>query len=279
MFPCARVWFFCILVFKKNTPMHATSPPPPPPPPPPLSAFSLTHVEYVSGDAIGFLCAGLSLAPVFLVVALVTAAVGRRDLHVTAGLVGQLLNTVLNVVLKRAIAQPRPAFHSAVPAAVGFSPHGMPSNHTQFVWFFAAFWIPWVLFRPNNHSRRRGSNGSAPGSACTFVRATAAAAIFLGASAVTFARVYLTYHTVPQVVVGAVCGAIVGLIWQHITWSFLVPSVFPAVVRSAFGVSLGLVDFSAVEDVVAWEHACATATTPEDWAAIQRWRDGKLASD
>ena len=108
-----------------------------------LIAFSLTYVQYNAGDFVGFLCAGLSMAPVFLIVALVTATLSRRDLHIFTGLVGQLLNTIFNVLIKRCIRQPRPSSPAhdnlSTPDAVGFSPHGMPSNHAQFVFFLLDF--------------------------------------------------------------------------------------------------------------------------------------------
>jgi hypothetical protein len=65
------------------------------------TAFDLTHVVYEEDDILGFLCAGLSLAPVFAIVANVAVVVARREFIAVAALLGQLCDTVLNVVVKK----------------------------------------------------------------------------------------------------------------------------------------------------------------------------------
>ena len=214
-----------------------------------LIAFSLTYVQYNAGDFVGFLCAGLSMAPVFLIVALVTATLSRRDLHILTGLVGQLLNTIFNVLIKRCIRQPRPSSPAhdnlSTPDAVGFSPHGMPSNHAQFVFFFVGFWVPWILMSRNNKVRssfnsRNDRGGGGGGAWCVVIRHVASGIIICCAIGVVFARVYLHYHTVPQVAVGAVVGLAVGYMWHLLTWSVFVPRLFPLVTKSYIGVGVGI---------------------------------------
>ena len=250
-----------------------------------LSSFSLTHVQYTQGDPFGFVCAGLSLAPVFLIVAYVTAILARRDLYLFTGLVGQLFNTLFNVLIKRIIKEPRPTTghltHS--PEAVGFSPHGMPSNHAQFVFFFVGFWLPWIFTNANN--QRRGSavnNGSGNnrnvgvgGGGCVVWRHFAAVVIVLLASAVVFARVYLHYHTLPQVGVGVAIGLVVGYVWHTLTIYWIRPVLFPLVTSSNIGALFGISDLSHVEDIVAWEHATATTTDTAAWGKLLEWRKEK----
>ena len=212
-----------------------------------LTAFSLTYVQYNAGDFVGFLCAGLSMAPVFLIVALVTATLSRRDLHIFTGLVGQLLNTIFNVLIKRCIRQPRPSSPAhdnlSTPDAVGFSPHGMPSNHAQFVFFFVGFWVPWILMSRNNKVRsslNSRNDRSGGGAWCVVIRHVASVIIIFCAIGVVFARVYLHYHTVPQVAVGAVVGLVVGYMWHLLTWSVFVPMLFPLLTNSFIGVGVGI---------------------------------------
>ena len=232
-----------------------------------VSAFSLTHVEYAQGDPVGFLAAGLSLAPVFLIVALVAATIARRDCHLATALLGQLLNTVLNVALKRIVQQPRPPFlHSPRPAAVGFSPHGMPSNHSQFVFFFAAYWCSYLRFNANTRpvvlrgDRRKLQE--APGHLChSVVKPVAVFMIPVCAMLVSAGRVYLTYHTPAQVIVGALVGVTMGFVWYFITWKFVAPVVFPRIEASYIGRGLGIIDATRSGrkvrcDVVRWEHTC-----------------------
>ena len=249
-----------------------------------LTSFSLTHVQYTPNDRLGFLCAGLSLAPVFLIVALVTATLARRDLHLFTGLFGQILNTVLNVIIKRIVRQPRPTTSvlTQTPNAVGFSPHGMPSNHAQFVFFFVGFWLPWILFSANNvrrsKIRKTGNGAGRGGEGCVVWRRLAAITICLCACAVVASRVYLHYHTVAQVSVGAVIGLLIGITWHWITWQWIVPVVFPLVVLSTWGKALGISDLSQVEDIVAWEHAVATTTDDKTWQALFEWRNTSTSS-
>ena len=96
----------------------------------PRRPFSLTYVTYEDGDHLGELCALLSLAPPFIVVAYATLLVARRDAHLAYILCGQLINGALNAILKATINQPRP----------GGCDHpgpGMPSDHSQFMAFWA----------------------------------------------------------------------------------------------------------------------------------------------
>ena len=236
---------------------------------PAVASFSLTHVEYEAGDAIGFLFAGLSLAPVFLIVALVTATIARRDLHIGTALLGQLLNTVFNIILKRIIRQPRPPFMHArgEPAAAGFSPYGMPSNHSQFVCFFAAYWCSYLLWNKNNHAARYAKDSDSctqkqeGGHLChSIIRPAATICILLGALLVSAGRVYLTYHTTAQVLIGAVVGTIAGKSWYAITWNFIAPTIFPKLAKSQVGFGLGIVNATHTigndvrADIVHWEY-------------------------
>ena len=179
--------------------------------------------------------------PVFLIVALVTATIARRDAHCATALLGQLLNTVLCVVLKKSIRAARPRER---PSAVGFSPHGMPSNHSQFVFFFAAFWCSYLL-RNNNNDRAARINekgeGPLPGHLChSIVRPAAVVAIPFCATLVSAGRVYLAYHTPAQVIVGALVGSMAGLTWYEITWRCIAPTVFPRLEASYIGRGLGV---------------------------------------
>ena len=53
-------------------------------------AFSLTYVTYEEGDILGFLAAGVTLAPIFLMVMYATLILFRREFHTMAMLVGQV---------------------------------------------------------------------------------------------------------------------------------------------------------------------------------------------
>jgi dolichyldiphosphatase len=70
--------------------------------------FSLTHVQYVKGDFVGFALALFTLSPVFIMVMYATLVVFRRDFQTGFIVIGQLINVGVNLVLKKIIANPRP---------------------------------------------------------------------------------------------------------------------------------------------------------------------------
>jgi dolichyldiphosphatase len=164
-------------------------------------AFDLTFVEYERGDVVGFLCAGLSLAPVFGIVAYVSVVIARREFITIVALLGQLANTAFNVALKHLLAHERPQ-------TSGVSGPGMPSNHSQFVFFTAAFWA----LHAYNTSAVQFNTDTAAWRAALY-RHLIAFSLVAAATGVAFSRVYLGYHYIDQVVVGSAAGLATGLAW------------------------------------------------------------------
>ena len=104
--------------------------------------LSLTHVEYLEGDTVGKLFAIFSLLPLAIVIVFATAFFFRRDLHTLTFGIGVIVNYAVNTGLKKYIAQPRPKVRS-----VQFEEYGMPSSHSQFMWFCSAYMVLFTLFR------------------------------------------------------------------------------------------------------------------------------------
>ena len=102
----------------------------------------------------------------------------------------------------------------------------MPSAHAQFCFFFAAYVALWA--------RRHWRVGAA-------WRAAAVGAAAVGAAAVTYSRVYLRYHSVPQVCAGAAVGVASGAAWFLFVEAAARP-LFPALARSQLGRALWLRD-------------------------------------
>ena len=251
--------------------------------------FSLTFVLYPKGDKLGYVAAGLSLAPVFLIVALVTATLARRDIFIATALAGQLCNTALNVAIKHAVKEPRPPcpglefLQSNKP--VGFSPYGMPSNHSQFVWFFGAFWCCFLLSHRNNvcldeqffPQKHRGML-SAVSRTARVLRLVACVLCILGAVAVSWSRVYLGYHTFRQVFVGAIVGAMGGIAWYGSTISFFERQIFTPVVNSWLGTYFAVSNLLGRRDVVTWEFALSRISGESSWQSLRHWPMKKPAS-
>ena len=84
----------------------------------------------------------------------------------------------------------------------------MPSSHSQFTWFCSAYMILFTLFRLTNTS--------------TWKSLTVVSCLTTGL-VMSFSRVYLEYHTVSQVVWGAVVGQVGALLWFIFTQLVLSP--------------------------------------------------------
>eukprot|EP00741_Cyanophora_paradoxa_P006753 tig00001038_g6531.t1 len=154
----------------------------------------LTYVRYVKGDHLGKLLAYVSLLPIALVVATATWCVARRELLAAFFLAGILASEALNLSLKAFFAEARPKGSDREGVD-----YGMPSDHAQLSFFAASFFVLYICGRSHAHS-------------AAWKAASSAAAIGV-AAAVCWSRVYLLYHSVAQVLVGAAVGAAFGSAW------------------------------------------------------------------
>ena len=155
--------------------------------------FSLTYVTYEEGDSVGLVCALLALAPVFIIVAYATLLVSRRELHVFYILAGQLANGALNGLLKAYFDAPRP--EGADRAGPGF-----PSDHAQFMGFWAAYAALFLILYVPRVGR-------------PYWRELLGAAVVALAAAVAGSRVYLGYHSADQVCAGLGFGSVFAAGW------------------------------------------------------------------
>ncbi|KAG8463914.1 hypothetical protein KFE25_000082 [Diacronema lutheri] len=212
------------------------------PPMQPKVPFAPTHVRFVEGDRVGELAALLSLAPIFIIVAYATLIVSRRELHVGFVLVGQLANVRLNAALKAAIGEPRPSGAERTDA-------GMPSDHAQFMGFWATYICAFLAVRVR-FAHRAGW------------RPLLGAAVALLAVLVATSRVYLGEHSAAQVAVGGCIGALIGACWYALYEAAVRPNVV-ALLRAPLLEYFYVRDCSHLSDVVSWEHAAIAAARAE----------------
>lgn len=205
--------------------------------------FGFTYVTYDDGDPVGAAAALLSLTPIFLIVTYAVLLVSRREAHVAFVLAGQLLNGVLNGLLKAALAQPRPAGSDRTDP-------GMPSDHAQFMGFFATYACAFLATRVRFPER--------PG-----WRPLLGAAVVALALAVAASRVYLGYHTCAQVGVGMGVGTLTGLAWYTLYLRHLRARLPRLVRQSRVCRYLYVLDHSAVEDVLRAEYDTFAASLPK----------------
>ncbi|XP_039516998.1 dolichyldiphosphatase 1 [Rhinichthys klamathensis goyatoka] len=182
--------------------------------PPRWRSISLTHVEYPAGDLTGQVLACMSLLPIAILVGFVTLIVFKRELHTISFFGGLIMNEGLNWLLKHIIREPRPCGgHSAVTTE-----YGMPSSHSQFIWFFVVYFFLFLYLRMHQTNNAR----------CVELLWRHILSIILMAVAlsVSYSRVYLLYHTWGQVIYGGVAGLVMGVVWFFITQEVLTP-LFP----------------------------------------------------
>ncbi|KAL8910434.1 MAG: hypothetical protein Q9171_004272 [Xanthocarpia ochracea] len=117
---------------------------------------------------------------------------------------GQMGCEGLNFLLKRMIKGERPPRIKA-------KGYGMPSSHAQFVVFFCMYLTLFLLFRHSPHP----SDTHTP--TTLNERLLLAAWSFVFAAMVCASRVYLQYHTVNQVLVGSLVGAVTAIAWFGVT--------------------------------------------------------------
>ena len=157
----------------------------------------------------------------------------------------QLLNEGVNYALKRIIRQPRP---------VDLVRHhlesfGMPSDHSQFMFFAASYAMLFTLLRWGQPLY---------GKMFYCVAALSLAVV------VSMSRVYLMYHTAEQVAVGAIAGAALGSLWFFFTERALVPAVFPWVASTGPARFFLVRDCTACPDVLRAEYEATGATRKSD---------------
>lgn len=208
--------------------------------------LSLTYVTYPVtggiGDIISPLLALLSLAPPFVVCALVTSTFVYCDVVAAYLLIGVLGSVGVTSLLKKIIHQPRPLRHDYFIIEEEEEDYGMPSNHSCFVIFIATFitlycirevGAKWTVNTtlPSRRRRRRQQHSNSTRRhhirrheqhrivqlwhqlhTTTFIIAMSIT-IAIGCA---YSRIYLLYHTPSQVLVGAGLGIVLGTAWYFI---------------------------------------------------------------
>ncbi|XP_077534297.1 dolichyldiphosphatase 1-like isoform X1 [Haemaphysalis longicornis] len=218
--------------------------------------LSLTHVEYPAGDWLGKTLAYVSLSPLVILVSFGTLVIFRRDLHTITFLCGTLLSEAINFVLKHVIKEARP-----YKARDNFTEFGMPSSHSQLMWFVATYLAFFVIFRLHH------GNSSCPWE--NLWKYTVIFCWFLLAGTVSYSRVYLEYHTWAQVCWGALIGSLLACFWFCLTQFILTP-LYPRIVSWHLSELLMLRDTTLIPNVMWFEYT--------SYRAESRTRQRKLVS-
>ncbi|XP_017263020.1 dolichyldiphosphatase 1 [Kryptolebias marmoratus] len=205
-------------------------------------AISVTHVEFPEGDLTGRLLAYISLLPVAIIVGFVTLIVFKRELHTISFFGGLLLNEGVNWLLKQIFREPRPC--AGIHATV-YAEYGMPSNHSQLIWFFVVYFFLFLYLRMHQTNNAR----------CFDLLWRHILSIFLlgMALSVSYSRVYLLYHTWSQIFYGGVTGSTFAIIWFFFTQEVLTP-LFPKIAAWPISEYFLVRDTSLIPNILWFEY-------------------------
>jgi dolichyldiphosphatase len=161
--------------------------------------FAPSFCKFLPGDKIGGLSCLLALSPFFILVSLGTLLLSRRDPATALFALGLCVSTVFNDALKLVFKDPRPCSNTLYCSISDGDVYGMPSGHSQFMFFGAAYTAAWAL----------SGRWRVP----LLQRLALTLGAFLAAACVAVSRLYLHVHTSKQVAVGSALGCALGLLW------------------------------------------------------------------
>lgn len=158
--------------------------------------FDDTYILYDPNDKLSFICCYFSLLPVGILVFYFSWFIITREIEAIILAGGHVLNDIINNIVKNIVKEDRPVDFGTFQKDSVRSGYGMPSAHSQFMGFFGMYvglrvWFQW-------------------GGLSKVHKILASILILVAAIGVIFSRVYLGYHTLKQVVVGASIGALFG---------------------------------------------------------------------
>ncbi|BDA50551.1 Dolichyldiphosphatase 1 [Coccomyxa sp. Obi] len=195
--------------------------------------------KYDPTDRLAQLLAYLCSAPYCAVFYQASVVYCRRELHAITVLLGMVVNAALGKVLKRLIRQARPLAGCELLGSC--AKHGMPSSHVQLMFFMCALHAL-LVWRRNPRSRVQ-----------MLFQLAESTILGLVSAAVAVGRVYLGYHDISQVAVGAVVGCGFAVVWfGAMVW--LARHWFGRVVRWRLSEVMRIKDtFSLGPDILSWE--------------------------
>ncbi|EGG20998.1 dolichyldiphosphatase 1 [Cavenderia fasciculata] len=207
-----------------------------------LTFTDLTTVHYLHTDPYGLVNAYITLIPIAIAVGAITLFIFRRDLRTAAVFAGLVFSESVNYVLKKTIKENRPDAYDGL--IKGKHSYGMPSSHSQFMFFFSTLVTLFIIKNRIN-----------------FKHSTSLLTIpflYTVSAMVAYSRYHLYYHTLKQVLFGSLVGISLGPIWYFVIEFILVPYIFPIVINNPIGRYFYLRDTSSIHNLMEFEYTNAT---------------------
>ena len=202
-----------------------------------LRTLEWTYVLY-EDTVIDKMCAFLNFVPFVIIFGLLTQIVSRRCCESWFLLTGLLLSTVLNGIVKHIVQQPRPATSYR-------HDFGMPSDHSQFMAFFALYVVNWLW-----SSRVKWHHQA-------LLKSVLACAVPCLSVTVMYSRVRSGVHSVEQVLIGGSIGLLCGIAWTVLAQTLVRPKLYPWLCASTIGQLLLVTDYGSLEDPLQLAHILA----------------------
>jgi len=215
------------------------------------AVLDLTYVVYPE-DYIGLLLAYITFVPFVLVAFTCAFIIGRREVETIYALSGQVFNSAVNLMLKYYIREPRPLGS----AKRGY---GMPSHHSQYMFFVAAYISGWLLDRVFEKTKENRCGGWWE---AKFKHLVLTCIFYLLSTVVVYSRIHLGVHTTEQVLVGCIVGWIVGFLWHLAGKYFFRPLVFPYVAQTWVAQILYIKDSQYISNVLLFEFKNTSSMYP-----------------
>eukprot|EP00889_Picochlorum_renovo_P000070 jgi/Picre1/27100/NNA_000070.t1 len=192
----------------------------------------IASIAYPVGDQIAVFLSLMCKIPYVMSLYRILVLHASRDINDVLLCLGYGLNTVVSKGLKEIIRQPRPDY--GCESLGNCHEYGMPSNHAQFMAF--CFAMTFLSYRAKK--RVVACRGSKDGFAERLVTSNmfAIEILILGVASliISWARVYLGYHSVIQVVAGYLLGIGFALIWWTLTSTLHSRGVLDAVCEALY---------------------------------------------
>ncbi|CAI5758945.1 unnamed protein product [Candida verbasci] len=158
--------------------------------------FDHTYILYDPNDIFSIISVQFSLLPIYIMVFYTSWFLITHEIEPVIVVGGHLINEIINKLIKHMIKHPRPDFHKGFGAGSYSLTYGMPSAHSQFMGFFITYYICVIIFKIPLKKWQKWL-GCSILSFCMF--------------GVGFSRIYLLYHSFPQVYVGFLIGITFGI--------------------------------------------------------------------
>ncbi len=214
-----------------------------------LRTLEWTYVLY-EDTLVDKACAFLNFVPFVIIFGLLTQMASRRCCESWFLLTGLLLSTMLNGIVKNIVQQPRP------PTSYRHD-FGMPSDHSQFMAFFALYVVNWVW------------SGRVKWHHQAHLKPALALLVPCLSATVMYSRVRSGVHSVEQVLIGCSIGLAFGMIWTVLARTLVRPKLYPWLCASTLGRFLLATDYGCLDDPLLLMHIMALESTGSDRTALQ----------